>query len=83
LLHFVSHPWRLASRAEITEALYRGDRAAGDRAIDIVINRLRHKLAILRGRGAEALIKTEYRRGYLFVANVTTAAADNDTDAAA
>jgi DNA-binding response OmpR family regulator len=82
LLHFVSHPWRLAPRAEITEVLYRDDRAAGDRAIDIVINRLRRKLVILRGRAAEALIKTEYRRGYVLVANVT-AAADDDADAAA
>src|SRR5262245_16027759 len=37
LLHFVSHPWRLCSRAEIFEVLYGDDGAAGDRAIDVVI----------------------------------------------
>jgi two-component system, OmpR family, response regulator len=83
LLHFVSHPWRLCPRAEIADVLYGGERRAGDRAIDIVINRLRRKLGILRGQAAEALVKTEYRRGYLLVADVSTAAADEDADAAA
>jgi DNA-binding response OmpR family regulator len=84
LLHLVSHPWRLCRRTEIADVLYGSDdRPAGDRAIDIVINRLRRKLGILRGRAAEALVKTEYRRGYLLVASVTTTAVDQDADVAA
>jgi two-component system, OmpR family, response regulator len=71
LLHFVRHPWRLCPRAEIVGVLYDGDRAADDRAIDIVINRLRRKLVALRGTAAEGLIKTEFRRGYLLVAEVS------------
>jgi two-component system, OmpR family, response regulator len=81
LLHFALHPWRLCSRAEIIGMLYDGDRAAGDRAIDIVINRLRRKLVILRGAAAQSLIKTEFRRGYLLVAEVATAG--RETSAAA
>jgi len=83
LLHFVSHPWQLCPRSEIAGVLYGGDRAAGDRAADIVINRLRHKLVALRGAAAQALIKTELRRGYILVAAVSMADEHHDTGAAA
>ena len=83
LLHFVLHPWRLCPRAEIIGVLYGGDRAAGDRVIDIVINRLRRKFVILRGAAARNLIKTEFRRGYVFVAAVSTANERRETGAAA
>jgi len=72
LLYFVSHPWQLCPRAEIAGVLYGDDRASGNRAIDVVINRLRHKLVALRGAAAQSLIKTEFRRGYLLVASVST-----------
>jgi two-component system OmpR family response regulator len=81
LLHFVSHPWRLCPRTEIFEVLYGDDRTASDRAIDVVINRLRHKLVALRGAAAQALIKTEFRRGYLFVAGVSTASESDGSTA--
>ena len=42
----------------------------GDRAIDVVVNRLRKKLALAGGIGAEQLIRTEFRHGYLLVADV-------------
>ena len=80
LRHFVSHPWRLCSRAEIAGALYGEDRVTGDRAIDVVINRLRHKLVALRGAAAQALIKTEFRRGYLLVAGVSTASESDGSE---
>jgi two-component system, OmpR family, response regulator len=84
LLHFVSHPWRLCPRAELAELLYGSDRVASDRAIDVVINRLRRKLIVLGGAVGQTLIKTEFRRGYLLVARVaTTAARRLATDAAA
>ncbi len=73
LQHFVSHPGRLCPRAELSGALYGDHRASGDRAIDTVVNRLRHKLVLLRGAAAQTLIKTEFRRGYLFVSTVSTA----------
>lgn len=73
LRHFVSHPWRLCSRTELIAALYGADRLAGDRAIDVIINRLRRKLIQLGGPAARTLIKTEFRRGYLLVAAVSTA----------
>jgi two-component system, OmpR family, response regulator len=73
LRHFVSHPWRLCSRTELVAALYGGDQLTGDRAIDVVINRLRRKLIALGGPAARTLIKTEFRRGYMLVAAVSTA----------
>jgi DNA-binding response OmpR family regulator len=73
LRHFVSHPWRLCSRTELVAALYGADRLAGDRAIDVIINRLRRKLILLGGPAARTLIKTEFRRGYLLIAAVSTA----------
>jgi two-component system, OmpR family, response regulator len=83
LLHFVSHPQRLCPRAEIVGVLYGGGRAAGDRAIDIVVNRLRHKLVVLRGAAGRTLIKTEFRRGYVLVAAVSTADESHETGTAA
>ena len=81
LAHFVSHPWQLCLRSEITGVLYGSDRTAGDRAIDVVVNRLRHKLVTLRGAAAHGLIKTEFRRGYIWVSAVSTA--EDPYDAAA
>lgn len=72
LLHLASHPWRLCPRAELAGVLYGNERPASDRALDIVINRLRRKLVLLRGEAARALIKTEFRRGYVLVAAVST-----------
>jgi two-component system OmpR family response regulator len=83
LRHFVSHPWRLCPRTELAAALYGGDRPSGDRAIDVVINRLRGKLVLLRGAAARTLIKTEFRRGYLLIAAVSTAECAGEADAAA
>jgi two-component system, OmpR family, response regulator len=74
LAHFVSKPWTLCSRSEIGELLYGPEHTVGDRAIDVVVNRLRKKLATLGGPDGEDLIKTEFRRGYLLVADVTTLA---------
>ena len=72
LAHFVAKPWTVCSRAEIGELLYGPEHAIGDRAIDVIINRLRKKLALVGGQEAEHLIKTEFRRGYLLVTDVAT-----------
>jgi DNA-binding response OmpR family regulator len=71
LLHFVSRPWTVCRRAEIADILYDKDRPASDRAIDVVVTRLRKKLTSLRGLLAENLIKTEFRTGYMFVGDVS------------
>ncbi len=72
LTHFVSRPWMLCTRSEIGELLYGPEHSVGDRAIDVVVNRLRKKLVLAGGIDAEQLIKTEFRRGYLLAADVAT-----------
>src|SRR5207245_923617 len=70
LAHLLSKPWALCTRSEIGELLYGPEHNVGDRAIDVVVNRLRKKLASIGGPAAEQLIKTEFRRGYLLVVDV-------------
>src|SRR5271156_5164648 len=70
LTHFVSRPWTLCTRSEIGELLYGPEHSVGDRAIDVIVNRLRKKLVLAGGIDAEQLIKTEFRRGYLLAADV-------------
>lgn len=70
LTYFVSRPWTLCTRSEIAELLYGAEHSVGDRAIDVVVNRLRKKLVLAGGIDAEQLIKTELRRGYLLAADV-------------
>ena len=72
LTQFVSRPWILCTRSEIAELLYGPEHSVGDRAIDVVVNRLRKKLVLAGGIDAEQLIKTEFRHGYLFAADVAT-----------
>ena len=72
LFHFTSYPWVLHSRAEVGEVLYGQHRPTSDRAIDVVVNRLRKKLVALCGPSGQHLIKTEFRRGYMLVADVST-----------
>jgi DNA-binding response OmpR family regulator len=71
LLHFLSRPWIVCRRAEIADVLYDQYRPTTDRAIDVVVTRLRKKLASLRGPAAGNLIKTEFRHGYMFTGDVS------------
>ena len=71
LLHFVSHPWALCTRDALAEVLYGSHRPTSDRAVDVIVTRLRKKIATLGGPAAQRLIKTEFRRGYVFVAEVS------------
>jgi two-component system OmpR family response regulator len=73
LLHLVMRPWRVCGRGEIAEVIYGSHRPSNDRAIDLVITRLRRKLSLLLGAAGLTLIKTEFRRGYMFASDVTTA----------
>jgi two-component system OmpR family response regulator len=68
LVHFATNPWEVQTRQALAEALYGKHRPATDRAIDVVVNRLRTKLRSI-GEPAQHLIKTEFRRGYRFVSD--------------
>jgi DNA-binding response OmpR family regulator len=70
LAHFVANPWEIQTRGALAEALYGQHRPATDRAIDVVVNRLRTKLRSI-GEATKHLIKTEFRRGYRFVCDVS------------
>src|ERR1700687_3936961 len=74
LIHFVSNPWTLCTRDALAEMLYGSRRPTSDRAVDVIVTRLRKKIATLGGPAAQRLIKTEFRRGYVFVAEVTPGA---------
>lgn len=74
LLHFVSNPWTLFTRDALADALYGPHRPNSERAVDVIVTRLRKKMATLGGPAAQSLIKTEFRRGYIFVAEVSVAA---------
>jgi two-component system, OmpR family, response regulator len=82
LLHFVSNPWILCTRDAIAEALYGPRRPNSDRAVDVIVTRLRKKIAELTGDVAQRLIKTEFGRGYVFIAEVAcdTPAASREPD---
>jgi two-component system, OmpR family, response regulator len=71
LVHFVSNPLLLCTRDALAEALYGPHRPNSDRAVDVVVTRLRKKVGSLGGAAVQGLIKTEFRRGYVFVAEVT------------
>jgi two-component system, OmpR family, response regulator len=72
MAHFLAKPWTLCTRGEIGQLLYGPEQNVGDRASDIIVNRLRKKLVSAGGPDAEQLIKTEFRRGYLLVTDVAT-----------
>ena len=72
LLHLLSRPRRICSRAEIAEVVYGPHRPSNDRAIDLVVTRLRRKLVSLLGTVGENLVKTEFRRGYMFAGDVSS-----------
>lgn len=76
LSHFLSRARSVCSRAELIDILYGRHRPTSDRAIDTVVNRLRKKLVSAGGPNAEHVVKTEFRRGYTFVADVSVAPSD-------
>jgi two-component system, OmpR family, response regulator len=74
LVHFVSNPLILCTRESLAEALYGPHRPNSDRAVDVIVTRLRKKIGSLGGSTTQGLIKTEFRRGYVFVAEVAVGA---------
>lgn len=77
LCYFLSRPGKVCSRGQIAESLYGRHRPTSDRAIDVIINRLRKKLASVRGDAKHELLKTEFRRGYMLVADVSSISPTN------
>jgi two-component system OmpR family response regulator len=71
LVYFVSNPLTLCTRDALAEALYGSHRPNSDRAVDVIVTRLRKKIGTLGGVPAQGLIKTEFRRGYVFIAEVS------------
>ena len=71
LVHFVSNPWTLCTRDALAEALYGARRPNSDRAVDVIVTRLRKKIGAAGGPSGQHLIKTEFRRGYVFIAEVS------------
>lgn len=71
LQYFVSNPWTLCTRDALADTLYGPRRPNSDRAVDVIVTRLRKKIVSLGGAAVQHLIKTEFRRGYIFVAEVT------------
>ena len=72
--HFVSNPLTLCTRDALAEVLYGPQRPNSDRAVDVIVTRLRKKIGSLGGPTTQGLIKTEFRRGYVFVAEVSVGA---------
>lgn len=76
LAQLLKRPWAVCTRAEIANVVYGQHKPVSDRAIDVLVNRLRKKLVSACGPSAGNLIKTEFRRGYKFVIDVTTISGD-------
>lgn len=76
LRHLLSKPLTVCSRGEISEMLYGRHQPNSERAIDIIINRLRKKLTMVAGPEAQNLIKTEFRRGYTLAAQLVESRSD-------
>jgi DNA-binding response OmpR family regulator len=72
LAHFLARSWTVCTRAEIADVVYGQHRPVSDRAVDVLVNRLRKKLVSACGPSADNLVKTEFRRGYILVADVST-----------
>lgn len=71
LTHFIANPWTVCRRDEIAGSLYGRHLPNSDRAVDVIVTRLRKKMAMLAGASGQRLIKTEFRRGYVFVADAS------------
>ena len=71
LTHFITNPWTVCRRDEIAGSLYGRHQPNSDRAVDVIVTRLRKKMGMLAGATGQRLIKTEFRRGYVFVADAS------------
>ncbi|MCO5100044.1 MAG: response regulator [Burkholderiaceae bacterium] len=70
LATFVRHPNRALTRNELMDVLYRREAGPFDRAIDVLVGRLRRKIE--RDPADPKLVKSVRGVGYLFAARVTS-----------
>jgi DNA-binding response OmpR family regulator len=70
LSHLASRARTVCSRAEIARVLYGDHPPVTDRAIDVIVNRLRKKIVTVGGQYGSDLLQTEFRRGYVFASDV-------------
>ncbi|MCC7485094.1 MAG: response regulator [Burkholderiales bacterium] len=68
---FLDHPNRVLTRDQLIDFMLSRDAAPFDRAIDVQVSRLRHRLR--EDAREPAIIKTVRGRGYVFAAQVETA----------
>jgi two-component system OmpR family response regulator len=68
---FLDHPNRVLTRDQLIDLMLSRDASPFDRAIDVQVSRLRHRL----GEDAKepAIIKTVRGQGYVFAAEVAAA----------
>jgi two-component system OmpR family response regulator len=78
LNHFLANPWIICRRDEIARSLYGRHLPNSDRAVDVIVTRLRKKMASLVGASAQRLIKTEFRRGYILVSDTSVSNSTSD-----
>ncbi|MDT3680236.1 MAG: response regulator [Burkholderiaceae bacterium] len=76
LATFVRQPNRALTRDELMDALYRREAGPFDRAIDVLVGRLRRKIE--RDPAGPQLVKSVRGVGYLFAARVAPDARSND-----
>jgi DNA-binding response OmpR family regulator len=70
LSHLASRARTVCSRTEIAHVLYGDHPPATDRAVDVMVNRLRKKMATVGGEFGVGVLRTEFRRGYVFTSDV-------------
>src|SRR5258708_20485949 len=71
LNHFLTKPWIVCRRDEIAGSLYGRHLPNSERAVDVIVTRLRKKMASLVAGSAPRLIKTDYLRRYTFVSDAS------------
>lgn len=70
LSELVGKPKTVLSRAELGVAIYGRHQPVSERAVDVIVSRLRNKLGAATGEEARYLIRTEFRSGYSWTAEV-------------
>jgi DNA-binding response OmpR family regulator len=73
LSFLAARPRIVCTRSELAQTLYSDYPPSTERAIDVIVKRLRKKLDAVDETRGRNLIKTEFRRGYILAADVSPA----------
>jgi DNA-binding response OmpR family regulator len=71
---FLKNSRSTITRPAIANVIYGRHRPVTDRAIDVVVSRLRGKLVNVGGQASRGLIRTEFRHGYSYLGSIAPAA---------